>query len=268
MRPGLRRLWRLPALSVVLLMSTALAALGHGLAKVVPGAGRVYMRTALRAWARATVAVLGVRVRVSGRAGATRGLVVANHVSWLDIPVLASVGARGFVAKAAVRDWPLMGWLAAIGGTRFVDRSSLASQRRITREMVAALDQGEMLTVFPEGTTSAGPGIRPLKAGLIRSATETGLAVVPFALRYDAAALGRPGAPGPVPFLGDDDLLSSLWRIAGAERVQVEVVRCPPVSGASPRALAASAGEALQLALAGVGARPGSDAVAFAERAA
>jgi 1-acyl-sn-glycerol-3-phosphate acyltransferase len=189
-------------------------------------------------WSAGLVKAIGLTLQVRGlpRPGAT--LLVANHVSWLDIAAIhAAVPHARFVSKADVLAWPLLGWLIRNAGTLFIERERKRAALRVVHTMAEALQRGETVAVFPEGTTGAGPELLPFHANLLQAAVSTGTPVQPVVLRFfDAEHRFSPAAE----FLGDTTLLQSVWRIASARRLGVSVVLLPPMSTehADRRALA------------------------------
>jgi 1-acyl-sn-glycerol-3-phosphate acyltransferase len=189
-------------------------------------------------WSAGLVKAIGLTLQVRGlpRPGAT--LLVANHVSWLDIAAIhAAVPHARFVSKADVLAWPLLGWLIRNAGTLFIERERKRDALRVVHTMAEALQRGETVAVFPEGTTGAGPELLPFHANLLQAAVSTGTPVQPVVLRFfDAEHRFSPAAE----FLGDTTLLQSVWRIASARRLGVSVVLLPPMSTehADRRALA------------------------------
>lgn len=135
-------------------------------------------------WAGMVCRIFGVRVRVSGRFVAAGQLVAANHISWLDIQVLHSLSAMGFVAKAEIERWPLAGWLARIGDTVFHHRGSHDSSRDVVSTMVERLRAGRKVAIFAEGGILPGSGIKRFHARLFAAAQESGAPVQPVMLRY------------------------------------------------------------------------------------
>ncbi|MFI4968556.1 MAG: 1-acyl-sn-glycerol-3-phosphate acyltransferase, partial [Gammaproteobacteria bacterium] len=105
------------------------------------------------AWLSRAAAILGVRVLARGHAHPRPVLMLANHISWLDILVLASQSDSGYIAKAEVAGWPLLGWMFQVGGTEFIRRGSHADLARVREQMTRRLKAGQRLTVFPEGTS-------------------------------------------------------------------------------------------------------------------
>lgn len=213
------------------------------------------------AWARRLLAIVGVRVVVHGRPPAVRGegaLIVANHVSWLDIHVLHSLLPSRFVSKAEVRDWPLIGWMAAQAGTLFLQRARKADARRVNEEMAALLRAGECLALFPEGTTTDGTRLLPFYPSLLQPAVVAGARVWPAVIRYRHAD-GRINLEAA--YCDDISLGQSLRRILAQDGIVAEVTFLPPIAsvGLHRRELAARAQQAIReyLAADGHGSQPG-----------
>ena len=190
-------------------------------------------------WSAGVLRAAGLQLRVSGvapRPGAT--LIVANHVSWLDIATIhAAVPHARFVSKADVLKWPLLGWLIRGAGTLFIERERKRDAVRVVHAMAEALNAGDTVAVFPEGTTGAGAALLPFHANLLQAAVATGTPVQPVVLRYSDAT-GRFSSA--VEFLGETTLLHSLWRVVTARGLTAHVTLLPPVSSehADRRALA------------------------------
>jgi 1-acyl-sn-glycerol-3-phosphate acyltransferase len=122
-------------------------------------------------------------------------LLVANHISWLDIVVLHAARHCRFVSKAMCKRWPLIGTLATGAGTLYIERESRRDAMRVVHHMADALQAGDILAVFPEGTTSDGISLLPFHANLIQAAVSAGAPVQPVALRFiDAHRPDQPGA--------------------------------------------------------------------------
>jgi 1-acyl-sn-glycerol-3-phosphate acyltransferase len=190
-------------------------------------------------WSAALVRHLGLALHVSGtapRSGAT--LVVANHVSFLDIAALhAAVPQARFVAKADIHRWPLLGWLVAGAGTLFIERERKRDALRVVHTMADALRAGQTVAVFPEGTTGPGPELLPFHANLLQAAIATDTPIQPAVLRFaDAQQRFSPA----VAYVGDTTLLQSLWWVATARGLVAHVDLLPPqgTAHADRRALA------------------------------
>jgi 1-acyl-sn-glycerol-3-phosphate acyltransferase len=191
-------------------------------------------------WSAGVLRTMGLQLHLHGtqaRPGAT--LLVANHISWLDIIALHSATPQArFVSKADVLKWPLLGWLIRSAGTLFIERERKRDAVRVVHAMAEALRAGDTVAVFPEGTTGAGPELLPFHANLLQAAIATETPIQAAALRY--ASPQHTFSPA-AEFLGETTLLQSLWRIARARGLCVHVTLLPPegTRHADRRALAA-----------------------------
>ena len=189
-------------------------------------------------WSRGLLRAIGVQLVVDGEVRAGANLVVANHVSWLDIPALHAVCPRArFVSKADVRRWPLLGWLIGAVGTLFIERERKRDALRVVHQVAASLQAGETVALFPEGTTGDGRTLMPFHANLLQAAIAAEVPVQPLALRYSEPGLDWSPA---VSWLGATTLLHSVWAIACARgvHVQVRVLPARASAHADRRALA------------------------------
>jgi 1-acyl-sn-glycerol-3-phosphate acyltransferase len=132
----------------------------------------------------------GMRVRIVGTPLQRDVLFLANHLSWLDILVLAGASGTAFVAKAEVGEVPLVGWLAGLNNTVFVARTERSGVRGQADALRGALASGQPVALFPEGTTDGGPDILPFRASLLAALFPPlpGVRVQPVALDYGVAA--------------------------------------------------------------------------------
>ncbi|MEU3608146.1 lysophospholipid acyltransferase family protein [Streptomyces sp. NPDC035033] len=190
-------------------------------AALLPAAARLAL---VRLWVRAVVRAFGVRPAVTGgRVPAGRPLlVVANHVSWLDIPLVAAVLPGRMVAKREVRGWPVLGALAALGGTVFLDRDGLRRLPGTVREVAGVLAAGGRVTAFPEGSTWCGRAGGRFRPALFQAAVDTGSDVQPVRIGY------RP--TGAAAYVGEDPLGASLWRVARTRGLTAEIRILDPIS--------------------------------------
>jgi 1-acyl-sn-glycerol-3-phosphate acyltransferase len=161
---------------------------------------------------------LSIELRVVG-APAPAGplLLVANHVSWVDILALHSVCPCRFVAKADVERWPLVGILVTGGGTLYVKRESRRDAMRVVHRMAQALKDGDILAVFPEGTTSDGSSVLPFHSGLIQAAISADAPVQPVAMQIVDRRSGRPSLAAS--YMGDESLAGSVWQTLRAREL-------------------------------------------------
>ncbi len=174
----------------------------------------------VRACARGVLRTLGIRYAIRGRLPERHAMVVANHVSWLDIVVILATGRSRLVAKSEVRRWPVVGRIAAYTGAIFLDRARPTRLRDAVAEARAALAAGDVVVVFPEGTTSCGEGAGPFRPAFFQAAIDTGAPVVPMTLRFQAAG-GQPTAQPA--FIGADTLLDSLGRVLAMRGLSVRL---------------------------------------------
>ncbi|MFC8365274.1 lysophospholipid acyltransferase family protein [Streptomyces griseorubiginosus] len=207
-----------------LLAVTALLLAGIALLPV----GRLIPAGVVRWWCRAVVRASGVRVRVSGAAVPTGGvLLVANHISWLDIPLLAAVRPARMLAKSEIRRWPAAGWLTARSGALFIERDRLRALPDTVARIADALREGAAVAVFPEGSTWCGRAQGRFRRAVFQAALDAGVPVQPVRLRYRVRGGEASTAPA---FIGDDSLLASVWRVVSARGLVAEVGVPEPVA--------------------------------------
>ncbi|HYN58585.1 MAG TPA: lysophospholipid acyltransferase family protein [Rubrivivax sp.] len=226
-------MWRLFRASLHLL---------HGMAVIglrFPRLDATGRQARIQWWSAKLLRMFGLELHGSGtpRPGAT--LLVANHVSWLDIAAIHAMAPQArFVSKADVLDWPLLGWLIKGAGTLFIERERKRDAVRVLHQVAQALQAGESVAVFPEGTTSASGTLLPFHGNLLQAAITTATPVQAVALRYsDARHRFSPAAQ----YLGDTSLLQSMWSVVCADRLCVNVDLLAPhgTRHADRRALAA-----------------------------
>ena len=180
-----------------------------------------------RYWSRRLMAICGIRIAVSGQpllAGPV--LWVANHVSWIDIFVVNSVRATAFVAKSEIRNWPLIGWLAAGAGTLFIERGQRHAVHAVSEAVQERFRQGAAVGLFPEGTTTEGDTLRPFHASLFEPPRAAGVAIQPLVLRF----LQHGQRSAVAAFVGEETLAANLWRVLGATGLAVELEFLAPLA--------------------------------------
>jgi 1-acyl-sn-glycerol-3-phosphate acyltransferase len=221
---GLYRLGQFAALSVAALLRgrrrgeldfAAAAAFGHDLAEKI-------------------VERLGIHVTFTGERPRGLRLLVSNHRSYMDIPVLMSAAPAIFLAKEEIGAWPLVGSVAAMARTIFVDRDSRSSRKRALAAIRQTLVAGTPVALFPEGTTTRGPGILPFRPGSFWLASELGLPVVPVAISYADPANA---------WIDDDPFVGHFVRQLSAPTVDIRVGFGPPLMGRDGFALRDAAEE-------------------------
>ncbi len=214
----LRGLWRVARACLHLLYGVLLVASRAG--RDSPGLRRRHSRR----WSAGLLRAMGVRLVVHGLPRPGAKLIVANHVSWLDIPAISAVEGLRFVSKAEVKRWPVFGKLADASDTLYLTRERPRDALRVVHQMAEALQAGDTLAVFPEGTTADGIELLPFHANLLQAAIATETPVQPVALRYfDADHAASPA----IRFVGETTLAQSVWRIACARRLGVQVSFLP-----------------------------------------
>jgi 1-acyl-sn-glycerol-3-phosphate acyltransferase len=189
-------------------------------------------------WATKTLRLMGITLRVEGAPVAGAVLLVANHISWLDIMAVHAVCPHArFVSKADVKSWPLMRHLVDAGGTLYLERERKRDALRVVHAMAEALKAGDTVAIFPEGTTSDGQALLPFHANLLQAAIVTETPVQPVAIRFSDATHAISRA---VEFVGATTLAESLWRVASGDALVVRVALLPPreTAQADRRALA------------------------------
>jgi len=178
-------------------------------------------------WSARCLHCMGVALIAEGAPRPGAKLLVANHVSWLDIVAIDAVVAARFVSKSEVRHWPLAGRLADASGTLYLERERPRDALRVVHQMAAALQAGDTLAVFPEGTTADGHVLLPFHANLLQAAVATATPVQPVALRFfDAEHRVSPA----VQFLDETTLLQSVWSVACAQGLAVRVEMLPALA--------------------------------------
>ncbi|GAB2920663.1 lysophospholipid acyltransferase family protein [Streptomyces heilongjiangensis] len=197
---------------------------------------------AVRHWCRWIVRAAGVRVRITGAAPPAGGLLlVANHISWLDIPLLAAVRPARMLAKSDIRHWPIAGTLAERGGSLFIERDRIRALPATVARVADALRAGTAVAVFPEGSTWCGRAQGRFRRAVFQAALDAGVPVQPVRVRYRCEGGGASTAPA---YVGDDALLTSVWRVVSTRGVVAELDVRPRIdAGRHPdrRALAAAA---------------------------
>lgn len=182
-----------------------------------------------RDWSAALVDAFGVTIEADLRHAEAGSLIVANHISWLDVFVINAVLPAAFVAKDDIRSWPLFGWLAAKNETIFLRRGSRGHARVINAAVADILGAGRDVAVFPEGTTTDGRSLLHFHAALIQPALVAGRPVLPVALSYWAVDGQRSLAPR---YDGDISLGACVGAIL-SERKIIARLQTTPLLGRS-----------------------------------
>jgi 1-acyl-sn-glycerol-3-phosphate acyltransferase len=241
---SLRAVWRLARIAVHLLHGLAIALLRF------PALSRDARWRSVQWWAAKLLRVAGVAFETSGTPRPGGALLVANHISWLDIVAIhAACPQARFVSKADVKRWPLLNRLIDAAGTLYLERERKRDALRVMHRIGEALVAGDTVAVFPEGTTGTGHALLPFHANLLQAAIATGTPAQPVALRFsDAQHVVSPA----VAFVGATTLIESVWRVVCADGLKVRVRFLLPqaTAHADRRALAEFLGGEIEAALA------------------
>ncbi|KFN50678.1 lysophospholipid acyltransferase family protein [Arenimonas composti] len=223
----LRYLWRLPFLLVHVLVGLpiTLALINPLTARIVIRGERLDHRV-IRTWSTLMIRIFGLRVRRVGTPLPGAVLFVANHVSWIDITLIHSQRMMGFVAKAEIARWPVIGWVASRGETIYHHRGSNDSLHGVMHRMVRRLEQGLAVGVFPEGRTTRGDAVGVFHARIFQPAIVANVPAQPVALKY-----GEGGdAQTVVAFHASENFLQNFFRLLGEPVRVVEVHFLEPVA--------------------------------------
>jgi 1-acyl-sn-glycerol-3-phosphate acyltransferase len=194
-------------------------------AAVAPGRSELEMRAAwIQYHARRVLRVFGVDTSTCGDAPST-GLLVSNHLSYLDILVLSSLTPCVFVAKREVRSWPVFGWFAIRAGTVFVERERRSGARESNDAITSALAQGSLVVLFPEGTSSGGQSVLPFKSSLLEAAARQ---TCPLSAAYIEYGLDDGDVSEEVCYWKDMTLVPHLINLLGKGSIRA-VVRFAPL---------------------------------------
>jgi 1-acyl-sn-glycerol-3-phosphate acyltransferase len=224
-----RYVWRLPLLALHASLGLAIVMLMiNPLSSRLRVGGLSLEALTIRTWSRLMVRVFGMRVRRFGEPLPGAALFVANHVSWIDITLLHSQRVVGFVAKAEISRWPLIGWLARRGGTIYHHRGDNDSLHGVMHQMLQRLQAGQGIGVFAEGRTNDGRELGVFHARIFQPAVLAQVPAQPVALKYGAGG----SAQTTIAFRPRENFLQNLWRLLGEPPRQVEVHFLEPVEAA------------------------------------
>jgi 1-acyl-sn-glycerol-3-phosphate acyltransferase len=205
--------------------------IGYGLtlALAYPWFSLALRRRILQRWSADLLHIFNVRIDVAGDDPLRKlhhGLIVTNHISWLDVFVLNAVMPMRFVAKSEVRRWPVIGWLCARAQTLFIERGKARSAARINVQLVELLQRGECLAVFPEGTTTDGRSVAHFHSSLLQPAIDAGSLAHPIAIRYVDTEGAHSSAAA---YIDDLSFGASMWSILSEPELHVRLIATPPL---------------------------------------
>jgi 1-acyl-sn-glycerol-3-phosphate acyltransferase len=213
---------RAVALIALSLAAGTVGAAARVLERVVPRLGRPLERAATFAWARGAAAILGMHVEISGRAPHGPALIVANHLSYLDVVTLWVATGGVFVAKSEVASWPLVGVLGRGLGTLFLDRTRKRAVVPAIAQMQRLLGRGVRVVLFAEGTSTRGDRVLPFKSSLFEAAVRADVHVVCASVHY-ATPPGAPRADIAVCWWGTMTFGDHVWALLRLPRFEARV---------------------------------------------
>ena len=229
----IRYLWRVPLLLLhtVLGILLCIFVMSWNQRAVMRDGREPFAHRVIRWWSTLLLRIFGLRSVRVGKPLADPVLFVANHTSWIDIVLLHSQRAVCFVAKAEIAGWPLVGWMATMGGTIFHRRGNNHSLNSVMQVMVERLGDGRSVAVFPEGGTGYGGVLKVFHARIFQASLDAKVSVQPVALRF-ASHGERVIDAG---FREHESFLHNLLRLLGGPPLDAEVNFLEPVP-ASPDA--------------------------------
>ncbi|WP_423198204.1 MULTISPECIES: lysophospholipid acyltransferase family protein [unclassified Cupriavidus] len=200
----------------------------HGMlvcATIFPFIGKEARRRRIRAWSLKMLAICGVEFELDDRRASKTlppgAMLVSNHISWLDIYVIHCWEPTRFVAKSEIRGWPVIGWLCDKTGTIFIERANKRDAHRVLHQIAGEMKKGDLVGVFPEGTTTDGSKVLPFHANLLQAPVSEGIPVQPVGLSYIDAATGETAiAPA---YIDDITLLQCLDSILRAPKIKARL---------------------------------------------
>jgi len=228
---GPQKLWVRMRSTLRLTHLLLLAPYAFLLAALLPFGGRKWRYTLVRHWSSRALRAMRVRVHVHPQEPGARqlpsaGMLLPNHMSWLDIVVMNAILPSRFVTKDDVRKWPVIGWIACCIGTLFVRRGARMEAGRMHPLLIDVLAKGERLVIFAEGTTTDGRTVLPFRGALLEAAVQAGSHVHPVALRYHTPE----GELDMVPvYIDDDSFGESIWRILAQPELHVSLTFGTPL---------------------------------------
>ena len=199
-------------------------------------------------WSKKVLDILAIKLDTHPTEAPCGCLVIANHISWLDIFAINAVRPAAFIAKAEIRQWPLIGWLAAHNDTVFLHRGSHGHARVVNTKIDELLNSGNDVALFPEGTTTDGTRLLGFHAALLQPAIETGRPILPLAISYLNASGSISLAPS---FAGETSLMQCVFAILASPQLTVRLTPLPIIESTdkSRRELSQAAHTAITEAL-------------------
>lgn len=169
--------------------------------------------------------ILGLKIKRTGKLCTEPKLIVSNHISWLDIVAIGASQPCVFIAKSSVISWPVIGRLARLSGTLFLDRQNRKDLSKVMLKGKTAINDGISLVFFPEATTTNGKEIKSFHPSIYQAAIDTHCATQAIAISYPETA----SRPSPAPYIDDDTFVGHLLKVLSTPSVDVCLQYCPPI---------------------------------------
>ena len=205
------------------------------------GFGCSFVRFVVRWLCRGVLRLLRIDVRTVGQLPPGPALLVANHLSWIDIVAMVARFDCTFVAKDDVRHWPFIGALGEALGVIWIDRRRKRDLRRAIAKLSDALQSGSRVVLFPEGTTTTGRQVLPFRSSLLQAAVMSRVPVVPIALSAHAAD----GQGETLCWVGEETLLAHLPRVVALRQATFEIRILTPMAAGPTRKVQSAAARAV-----------------------
>lgn len=180
-----------------------------------------------RRWSARLLRILNIAVEAPFRDLPSGTLLVANHISWLDIFAINALSPACFVAKAEVRAWPVIGWLTSRTNTLFLRRNSARDAKQLCTEIANQLRRGQTIMFFPEGSSTDGTLVLPFRSALFQAAIDAKRQVLPIALSYHDARAQQSLLPA---YAGDTSLFQSVMSVLSCRSLTVRLQAAPALS--------------------------------------
>lgn len=173
-------------------------------------------------WFARSSSILSLQITQNGHPQKTTTLFTANHISFLDIIVIASTTPARFLSKQTLRHWPIIGFITSSAGTIFIKRGNRQVIHKTIQTISTALEQQHSLIIFPEGTTTLGDKVKKFHNGLFQAAINKHVPVQPIALKYI-----RNGKPDRIAaYIDKDNFIMSLIKIMAQSKIEVQLSYC------------------------------------------
>lgn len=217
-----RYLYRVPLALLMLLIGLPLTLIAIAL---VGDKRKPAYHWVVRTWSWMMMWIFGVRIHRTGQLVDDPVVLLANHVSWMDISALHAIHGVGFIAKSEINRWPLVGYMARAGSTIFHERGSEGSREQVGLRVRERLAEGRSIAIFAEGRSGYGGKVLPFHGRMLQPAKDEQVPIQPVAIRY----LNEQGLEAAIAFRPRESFVANLWRVLGLPRTRCEVHCLEPI---------------------------------------